>query len=145
VTVYGDYLLSGEHRTITTSSTVKVISNKNDIVSIIKQVIKEISELIEEAQLNGSGYQFVAIKSFYLNYAKYNPTSGSSYIPLPFLTKSIINPRNEADNKCLMWCLAIHTAIQQGQTKDLQRVSKLKKYSNAYDLTNMKYYVSLCN
>jgi len=61
VTVYGDYLLNGAHKTITTSSTVKVITNKTDIVSIIKQVIKEISELIEEAQLNGSGYQFVAV------------------------------------------------------------------------------------
>ena len=67
--------------------------------------------------MNGSGYQFVAIKSFYLNYAKYNPTKGASYIPLPFLTKSIINPKN-SDNQCFKWCLAIHEALKQGQTKD---------------------------
>jgi len=100
ITVYGDYLLNGAHKTITTSSEVKVITNIKDIVSTIKQVIQEIKSNVEEAQLNGSGYQFVAIKSVYVNYVKYNPTKGASYIPLPFLSKSIINPKNEADNEC---------------------------------------------
>jgi len=48
VTVYGDYLLSGEHRTITTSSKVKIITNKNDIINIIKQVINELNHLLKK-------------------------------------------------------------------------------------------------
>jgi len=139
ITVYGNYLLSGKHRTILTPSSVKIITNTNDIVSTIKQVIQDIKELIEEAQLNDSGYQFVKIKSVYVNYVKYNPTKGASYIPLLFLSKSIINPKNENDNECFKWCLAIHNAIQQGQTKDLQRISKLKKYCDAYNLTGIMY------
>jgi len=58
---------------------------------------------------------------------------------MPFTSNNVINPRNEADNKCLMWCLAIHNAIQQGQKSDLCRISKLKKYSNAYNLTGVVY------
>lgn len=57
-----------------------------------------------------------------------------SFIPSP---KFIINkrcccitPKNSNDNECFKWCLCIHEALKNNETKDLQRISKLKKYIN---------------
>lgn len=143
ITVYGDYLLNNEHRTIKTDSKPRIILKANEVSSNIQEAIAEIKSLIEEAQLNGSGYNFKRVKSFYLNYVKYNPTRGSSYIPLPFTSKNIINPKNGKDNECFKWCLAIHNAIQKGEKKDLQRVSKLKKHCEKYDLQGVEYPFSI--
>ena len=139
ISVSGDYIINNEHRTIKTDSKPKILTNINDVNNSVKNSISEIKTLIEEAQQNGSGYNFQGLGSFYLYYIGYNPTRGASYKPLPFTSNAIINPQNDKDNECLKWCLAIHKARLDGKKEKLSHISKLKKYIDKLDLTGITY------
>ena len=123
ITVLGDYILSDEHRTIKTETQPKILLNQSEVISSVKTSISELKTLIEEAQLNGSGYNFQGIKSFFLNYVNYNPTRGASYIPTPIRSNAIINPINKNDEECFKWCLAIHKAKLAGERGNLYRIN----------------------
>ena len=71
-------------------------------------------------------------------------TRGTSYLPLPdWLVKKkvIINPHNE-DEECFKW--AVITAQNVGM-KDPQRVSNLRKFTDNYDWSGLKFPVSIEN
>ena len=66
-----------------------------------------IIERIEEFVQNGSGWKIDSLTTLWIDFAKYEPIKGSSYIPLPDVLKNkraVINIKNDDDN-CLRYTL----------------------------------------
>ena len=135
--------VGGEQSTFNVKTKAKNVSSKHDVLDVIKNVDPStLYNEINAVQGKGSGWSYLRIKSFKLNYTKYKPLRGSSYIDLPINiknSKSCINPKNTNDNECFKWCLAIHNALKQGDKKNLERISKLKKYIPKELPLNVKY------
>ena len=64
----------------------------------------------------GSGWTISSIDEHYINTVVYEPTKGSSYIPLPIelqhSRKGLVNLKNE-DNECFRWCQIRHLNPQE--------------------------------
>ena len=99
---------------------------------------------IENPALLNSRFVFDEVLHLDTNFYQPNLTRGSSYIPLPdwlVKKKAIINPHNE-DEECVKW--AVITAENVGM-KDPQRVSNLRKFTDNYDWSGLKFPVSIEN
>ena len=85
-----------------------------------------ILENIENFIQNGSGWKVDSLMTLWLDFAKYEPIKGGSYIPLPTALKNkraVINIKNEDDN-CLRYTLrsALFPAIH-----NIERISSYPK------------------
>jgi hypothetical protein len=103
------------------------------------EIIEKYTDAIEKIEMNGSGWSFK--KAFYCEVITYEMKQlrGKSYIPTPDKLKNpkigLINIQNE-DNECFKWCIIFH------QSKNIihgERVSKLKKIINKYNMDNIIY------
>ena len=91
------------------NSNLKVILRKDTISEEYRDMIGEILEKIANFNRQGSGWQFRQVTHAEIHLNKYEPLSGSSYIPLPKILRSkkaIINVQNKHDNECLKWSIA---------------------------------------
>ena len=73
-----------------------------DVEKLIDKCVKKIIEDLEAFQKNGSGWYFNEVVQLEIHTVEFNPTKGSSYIPLPdWITnkKAIVNIQNK-DEKC---------------------------------------------
>ena len=88
-----------------------------------QQILNGIGVWVSE----GSGWTISNIDEHYINTAVYEPTKGSSYIPLPVglrnSTKGLVNLKND-ENECFRWC---HIRYFNPQEKDPQRIKKSNK------------------
>ena len=78
-----------------------------DVEKLIDKCVKKIIEDLEVYQKNGSGWYFNEVVQLEIHTVEFNPTKGSSYIPLPdWITnkKAIVNIQNK-DEKCFLWCI----------------------------------------
>ena len=78
-----------------------------DVEKLIDKCVKKIIEDLESYQKNGSGWYFKEVVQLEIHTVEFNPTKGSSYIPLPdWITnkKAIVNIQNK-DEKCFFWCI----------------------------------------
>ena len=86
----------------------KIITEETDPHEIYQEMIDEIEEEIQKVEnTEGSGWVFVEVENLTLHTDKWEPLSGSSYLPLDaYLTnkKALINMQNE-DTKCFMWSI----------------------------------------
>ena len=116
----------------------------SDLCKIVNEMIANMKFQIENpAQLN-SRFVFDQVLHLDANFYQLNLTRGSSYLPLPdWLVKKkvIINPHNK-DEECFKWALI--TAENVGM-KDPQRVSNLRKFTDNYDWSGLKFPVSTEN
>ena len=74
---------------------------------LVKKCFRKILSDIEDFRTNGSGWYFKEVLKLEVNTVEFNPTKGSSYIPLPDWIsnkKAIINIKNK-DDKCFLWCI----------------------------------------
>ena len=74
---------------------------------LVKKCFSKILSDIEEYNSNGSGWYFKEVLKLEVNTVEFNPTKGSSYIPLPNWIsnkKAIVNIKNK-DDKCFLWCI----------------------------------------
>ena len=90
--------------------------------------------------------RFVLNEVLYLdtNFHRLNLTRGSSYLPLPdwlARKKAIINPHNN-DEECFKWVVI---AAENVGMKDPQRVSNLRKFTDNYNWSGLKFPVSIKN
>ena len=72
-----------------------------DVNDLINRCITNIIEQLEEYQKNGSGWYFNEVVQLEIHIVEYNPTKGSSYIPLPDWIsnkKAIVNIQNKDEN-----------------------------------------------
>ena len=110
-------------------SDVMTILSAHAIDAAVQKAFSDIEKRIEKwtRELEGSGWTVTKVLNVYLDFAKYTPLKGSSYIELPKYLKdkkAIVNVKNE-DNKCLKWALlsALHPA-----KKDPHRVNKYMQF-----------------
>ena len=98
-----------------------------DVEKLIDKCVKKIIEDLEAFQKNGSGWYFKEVVQLEIHTVEFNPTKGSSYIPLPdWITnkKAIVNIENK-DEKCFLWCILRY--LHPVDEKD-KRITDLKKY-----------------
>ena len=132
----------------------KQIYDNTDSKDLVDKTLQAFLEIIEAFQEMGSDWTLDAIKNMYIQAIPYDPlkagntaneksqppASGSSYIPLPTyiaVKKAFINPQNfKTDHKYARYAI---TAALCPMDKDLQRVSKLKKYLHLCNWDGIKF------
>ena len=98
-----------------------------DVEKLIDKCVRKIIEDLEVFQKNGSGWYFNEVVQLEIHTVEFNPTEGSSYLPLPdWITnkKAIVNIQNK-DEKCFLWCILRY--LHPVDEKD-NRLTDLKKY-----------------
>ena len=110
---------------------------------IYKIMVNKIIESFETYSNNSSQWVFEEGSKIILNINNIKLLKGSSWIPLPsFLKKkkAIINPKNY-DQKCFLWCIAIHKLLKTNPNfKHPERISNiLKKKAEKYDLKGVNF------
>ena len=98
-----------------------------DVDKLIKICIDGIEGGIENYQETGSAWYFKEVEKLEIHTVEYNPTKGSSYIPLPGWIsnkKAIVNLKNK-DEKCFLWCILRYLYPRD---RDEEQLTGLKKY-----------------
>ena len=124
-------------------SKLKVIVEKDIISGDYKEMREEILENIAKFQREGSNWNFKRIIFLDIHVNKYEPLSGSSYIPLPKvlqLKRAIINVKNTKDNECFKW--AVTSAIYPSK-ENAERLSKYVENSMKFDWSGINFPASL--
>ena len=101
-----------------------------DVDKLIQKCKGTIEESIEVYQKNGSGWTFKEVDKLEIHTVEYNPTNGTSYIPLPdWITnkKAIVNIQNK-DEKCFLWCILRYLHPREDNDS---RLKDLKEYENS--------------
>ena len=109
----------------TSGTLINIIST--DVDKLIKICIDAIDGGIENYQQTGSAWYFKEVEKLEIHTVEYNPTKGSSYIPLPDWIsnkKAIVNIENK-DEKCFLWCILRYLHPKE---RDEERLTGLKKY-----------------
>ena len=117
----------GNKTTIKTAyfnSKTKTLINENEINEVIQTSRQELTKAIGQWISEGSGWTIKSVDGHYINFTKYEPLKGTSYIELPTElrnpAKGLINLKNK-DNECFRWC---HIRYLNPQGKDPQRIKK---------------------
>ena len=87
-------------------TTQKAVLNEDEIN--LDEQIAHILEKIENFVQNGSGWKVDSLMTLWLDFAKYEPIKGGSYLPLPTALKNkraVINVQNKDNNDCLRYTL----------------------------------------
>ena len=113
------------------NSNLKTIIQKDTVTGEYIVMSNEILENVANFQRRGSGWIFRKVLSMDIHLNKYEPLSGSSYIPLPKVLQSkgaIINVLNKKDNECFKWAVtsALYPAEKhpERQTKYIENSEK---------------------
>ena len=115
-----------EGKSYFTSGTYNNIKS-TDVDKLIKICIDGIEGGIENYQETGSAWYFKEVEKLEIHTVEYNPTKGSSYIPLPDWIsnkKAIVNIENK-DEKCFIWCILRYLHPRKDNDS---RLTDLKKY-----------------
>ena len=116
----------------------------SDLGQIVNEMIANMKFQIENPALLNSRFVFDEVLCLDTNFYQLNLTRGSSYLPLPdwlAKKKAIINPHND-DEECFKWAII---AVENVGTKDPQRVSNLRKFTDNYDWSGLKFPVAIKN
>ena len=122
------------------SSKLKTILQKDTIKEEYRDMSEEILENIAKYQREGSNWNFKRIISIDIHLNKYEPLSGSSYIPLPKVLRSkgaIINVKNTNDNECFKW--AVTSALHPIESHPERLTKKLRENSKHFDWSDMTF------
>ena len=120
------------------------ILSQHDIENAIDKGHQAIDAQMDKWTCQGSGWVVTRVMCLYVNIAKYQPLTGSSYMELPkYLKKkeAIINIKNQ-DDECLKWALlsALHP-VEHGSHPD--RVWKYKPYENELNFAGVGFPITL--
>ena len=113
-----------------------------DVEKLIDKCVKKIIEDLEVYQKNGSGWYFNEVVQLEIHTVDFNPTEGSSYIPLPDWIKNkkaIVNIENK-DEKCFLWCILRYLYSKE---RDEERISDLKKYEFSLNTKGISFPMKL--
>ena len=116
----------------------------SDLSQIVDRMIDNMKFQIENPALLNSRFVFDEVLFLDTNFHRLNFTRGSSYLPLPdwlARKKAIINPHNN-DGECFKWAII---AAENTEMKDPQRVSNLRKSTDNYDWSGLKFPVAIKN
>ena len=121
------------------NSKPKTIINETDISESLLKSNEEILNKIDVWISEGSGWRIKSVDQHFINFAKYKPLKGSSYVELPKelrnAKKGLINMQNK--DECFRWC---HIRHLNPQDKDPQRVKKTdKEFISQLDYNNVEF------
>ena len=122
------------------NSNLKIIVRKDIIDEEYRVMSNEILENVANFQRRGSGWIFRTVLSMDIHLNKYEPLSGSSYIPLPKVLqskKAIVNVKNEEDNECFKW--SITTAIYPAENHPEKICKQLKENSEKFNWDGINF------
>ena len=111
---------------------------------IVDGMIAHMKTRIENPALLNSKFVFNEVLFLATNFHRLDLTRGSSYLPLPdwlARKKAIINPHNN-DEECFKWAVI---AAENIRMKDPQRVLNLRKFTDNYDWSRLKFPVAIKN
>ena len=120
------------------------IYNLNDFDQIVFEMINNINYPIENPTLLNSRFVFKEVLHMDINIHQLNLTRGSSYPLLPdwlARKKAIINPKN-SDQECFKWAV-IEASRWEEINSNPERISKLKRYENDFDWSEIGFPVSI--
>ena len=118
------------------SDTLENLRSNNE-EELLERCIESIMAKIEAYSKDGSEWIFKEVEKLETHTVEFNPTKGSSYIPLPDWIKhkgAIVNIQNK-DDKCFLWCILRYL---HPRDSDKERIADLKKYEfslNTKDIT----------
>ena len=98
-----------------------------DVEKLVFYTQETILGKIEMYREKGSGWSFKEVEKLEIHTTEFNPTKGSSYIPLPDWIKNkkaIVNIKNK-DDKCFLWCILRYLHRKE---RDEERIKDLEKY-----------------
>ena len=130
-----------EGKSYFTSGTYNNIKS-TDVDKLIKICIDGIEGGIENYQETGSAWYFKEVEKLEIHTVEYNPTKGSSYIPLPDWIsnkKAIVNIQNK-DDKCFLWCILRYLYPKEIHE---ERLTDLKKYENSLNTKGITFPMKL--
>ena len=113
-----------------------------DVDKLIQICIDDIDAKIEAYQEAGSARYFKEVDKLEIHTVEYNPTKGSSYIPLPDWIsnkKAIVNIENK-DEKCFLWCILRYL---HPRDRDEERLTDLKNYENSLNTKGITFPMKL--
>ena len=116
----------------------------SDLFKTVNEMIANMKFQIENPALLNSRFVFDEVLHLDTNFYQLNLTRGSSYLPLPdwlAKKKAIINPHND-NEECFKWAVI---AAENIGMKDPQRVLNLRKFTNNYNWSGLKFPVSIEN
>ena len=114
------------------------ILSQHDIENAIEEAHRNIDTQMDKWTREGSGWVVTRVMCLYVNIAKYQPLTGSSYMELPKYLKdkkAIVNVQN-TDQKCLMWSLL---SARHPVKKNAQRVNKYIAHQDELDFTGIEF------
>ena len=109
---------------------------------IVDGMIANMKFQIENPALLNSRFVFDEFLYLDVNFHQLNLTRGSSYLPLPdwlARKKVIVNPHN-GNEECFNWSVI---AVENVGTKDPQRVSDLRKFTDNYCWSGLEFPISI--
>lgn len=122
------------------SHPIQIILTENNLIAFYDDLIDKLYAWIDGLQERGSGFVFSKIISTRVKQYKYKNQNASSYIPLQFISKIIINVQNKNDNKCFLWSIL---SKLYPASKNKQRVSKYEQYENNINMKGIEYPVRI--
>ena len=115
-----------------------------DLDQIVDEMIAHMNTQIENPALLNSRFRFDEVLFLDINFHRLNLTRGNLYLPLPdwlARKKAIVNPQNN-DEECFKW--AVIVALRWTDIKfNPELVSNLRKFTNNYDWSGLKFPVSI--
>ena len=109
------------------NSKPKIVINNTDLEQSLLKSNEKILSKIDVWISEGSGWTIKSVDQHFINFAKYQPSKGSSYVELPKELnnpmKDLINLHNK-DNECFRWC---HIRYLNPQNKNPQRIKNTDK------------------
>ena len=130
-----------EDKAYFTSGTLINIKS-TDVEKLIDICINTIEGGIEAYQQTGSAWYFKEVYKLEIHTVQYNPTKGSSYIPLPDWIsnkKAIVNIKSK-DEKCFLWCV-----LRYLHPKEIheEKLTDLKKYEFSLNTKGISFPIKL--
>jgi len=138
---FNSFVIGGEEVEIAVKSRKYIVHNADELKDSVNNMAQDIITLIDKADLPKSGLVFERILGMTIDYNRYNPTRGGSYIALPEWIsnkKACINIKNE-DNKCFKYSIlcAVLEIYKMVHPEKMSRYNKLKE--NIINWNHMKY------
>ena len=124
------------------TSGIKKNLMSTDLSKLINLCFKNILNDFDAYQENGSGWYFKEVVQLEIHTVEFNPSKGSSYIPLPDWIsnkKAIVNIQNK-DEKCFLWCILRYLHPREDNDS---RLKDLKEYENSLNTKGITFPMKL--
>ena len=113
-----------------------------DVDELIDKFTGKNIEQQENYLEKGSGWYFKEVVQFEIHTVEFNPSKGSSYIPLPDWIsnkKAIVNIQNK-DEKCFLWCILRYLYPKENHE---ETIKDLKEYENSFNTKGITFPMKL--